>query len=432
MKKFLLGLTGVLMLACGALALFVRVAGRDAPPPDETEFMASRPDVAPEDNAFTYFIEATNRLVDTTNDMMFTHFRMGKTPATDELREWLAQNAECLALVKRGTQCAVCLMPPVETIEIQIPHLNPWLHMQRILEARTRLARLDGRFADAADDVATGLRFGHLVQRNASCLIVYLVGVALSTSSADSAMELARDPSAPPEILARLAAELEMNGPFVSGLIEALKTEYRMAANVVDDFCANRDQTLLSAYGEENPHRVLARLRNLRYFFKPNQTKLDLAASYRIILADVGRLYADMELLQREEKEVGRWAPFRPNAIGNYIHQLMTPSATLLDVRCRTDGILAGTKLVVACKRFERDKGRRPETLAELVPDYLSDVPPDPYDGEPFRYSAEKGIVWAVGTNLKDEGGSTKVPDMDETGTLRSRRHRAEDFVFEL
>ena len=431
-KKILLGLLAVLLLTFGALALFVRLAGRDAPPPDETEFTASRPVVLPEDNAFTYFNEAANHLVETTNDAMFASFRVGRAPATDELREWLAQNAECLALVKRGTECAVCLTPPVETIETQTPYIKPWLHMMRILQAQTRLARLDGHFEDAADDVTTGLRFGNLVQKNASCLVVYLVGVALFTSSADSAMELARDPAAPPEILARLAAELEMSGSFASSLIEALKAEYRMAANVVDDFRDTRDQTLLSAYGTENPHRALTRLRTLPYLFKPNQTKRDLAASYRIILGDVGKPYADMERHNLEKRKYGRWTPLRPNVIGNYIHQLMMPSATLLDVRCRTDATLSGTKLVIACNRFARDKGRRPETLADLVPDYLPEIPLDPYDGEPFRYSAEKGIVWAVGQNLKDEGGSTKIPDMDETGALRTSRHHAEDFVFEL
>ena len=58
---------------------------------------------------------------------------------------------------------------------------------------------------------------------------------------------------------------------------------------------------------------------------------------------------------------------------------------------------------MVACNRFAREKGRWPETLAELVPDLLSEVPRDPYDGAPFRYSAEKGLVWAVGKNLTDE-----------------------------
>ncbi len=432
MKKILLGLAAVLALAMGSLAVFVQVASRDAPPPDETEFAAVRPEVAPEDNAFTYFLEATNLLVDTPNDALLVDFRMGKTPASNELREWIAKNAECLARVKRGTECAICLAPPVETIETPVPYVNPWLHMQGVLEARARLARLDGRFAEAADDLAVGLRFGDLVQKDASSLIAYLVGVAIFSSSAESAMELARDPAAPPETLAQLAAELETIGPFDGGLVLAMKTEHRTACNVVDDLCAKRDQMALSACIDLNTNRVWARLRNLRYFFKPNQTKRDLAEVHRFMIDQATRIYADMEPFDISEKKGGRWAVLRPNAIGNYVFLIMLPSEKIVEARCRADGLLAGAKLVVACNRFAREKGQWPETLAELVPEYLGAVPQDPYDGAPFRYSAEKGLVWAVGTNLTDEGGSTRLLGVDPAIPAGRDWRRAEDFVFEL
>ena len=96
------------------------------------------------------------------------------------------------------------------------------------------------------------------------------------------------------------------------------------------------------------------------------------------------------------------------------------------------ESLLAGAKLAVACHRFERERGRFPETLAELVPEYLDALPRDPYDGAPFRYSTEKGQVWAVGKNLTDEGGSTRVPGADKEYVASRHRRRAEDFVFEL
>lgn len=432
MKKLLRGLSVLGAAGIGTVAVFIAVASRDAPPPDEAEFAAERPDVAPADNAFTYFLEATNLLVETTNRQWFVDFRMGKAPASDELRGLVATNAECLKLVKRGTECAICLAPPVETVETPVPYVNPWLHMQRMLEARARLARLDGRFADAADDLAVGMRFGDLVQKDASSLIAYLVGVAIFTSSAESAMELARDPAAPPEALAQLAAELEKAGPFAAGLIEALKTEHRTACNVVDDLREKQEQAMLSACIDSNASRWMAGVRNSRYFFQPNRTKRDLAEVHRFMIDQAARIYADMKPFDISDKEGGRLAELRPNAIGNYVFLIMLPSEKILETRCRTDGVLAGAKLVVACNRFARDKGRWPETLAELVPDFLSAVPRDPYDGAPFRYSAEKGLVWAVGTNLTDESGSMLVPGVEQATTAGRDRRRAEDFVFEL
>lgn len=432
MKRFLLGLAVVAVVAIGGLAVFVAVASRDVAPPDETEFATARPDVAPEDNAFTYFLEATNLLVETTNAALFADFRMGKTPASDELREWIAKNAECLALVKRGTECAICLAPPVETIGTPTPYVNPWLHMMRILEARSRLARVEGRFGEAADDLAVGMRFGDLIQKDASCLIVYLVGMAIFSSSAESALELVRDPAAPPEALAQLAAELERAGPFDGGLVLAMKTEHRTSCNIVDDLRAKQEQMMLSACIDSNSNRWIKWMRNFRYFFKPNQTKRDLAEVHRFMIGQASRIYADVKFFDISDKEGGPLAGLRPNAIGNYVFLIMLPSEKIVESRCRTDGILAGAKLVVACHRFERDKGRFPETLAELVPEFLAEVPRDPFDGAPFRYSAEKGLVWAVGKNLTDEGGSMRVPGTEEAAVARRDRRRAEDFTFEI
>ena len=432
MKRFLLGLAVVAVVAIGGLAVFVAVASRDAAPPDETEFAAARPDVAPADNAFTYFLEATNHLVEATNRQWLVDFRIGKTPASYELRELIAKNAECLSLLKRGTECAICLAPPVETIEIPVPYVSPWLHMQGVLEARSRLARLDGRFAEAVDDLAVGLRFGDLVQKNASSLITYLVGTAIFGMSAESTLELARDPAAPPEALAQLAAELERAGPFDGGLVLAMKTEHRTSCNVVDDLRAKQEQMMLSAGIDSNSNRWIKWMRNFRYFFKPNQTKRDLAEVHRFMIGQASRIYADVKFFDISDKEGGPLAGLRPNAIGNYIFLIMLPSEKIVESRCLTDGILAGAKLVVACHRFARDKGRFPETLAELVPEYLSEVPRDPFDGAPFRYSADKGLIWAVGKNLTDEGGSTRVPGVDEAVAASRNRNKAEDFTFEI
>ena len=433
MKKRWLRAVVVLLAEIGVLAAVVWAVSRDAAPPDETEFVATRPDVAPEDNAFTYFLEATNHLVEATNRQWLVDFRMGKTPPSDELRELVAQNAECLALLKRGTECAICLTPPVETIETPVPYASPWLYMMGILEARARLARLDGRFTEAADDLAVGMRFGDLVQKNASSLITYLVGVAIFSSSAESAMEMARDPSAPAEALARLAAELETMGRFDGGLIEALKAEHRTAINVVDGLGAKRDQRTMAATLGFKTSRWAAWFLNTPYCFKPNRTKREMAADHRHWIGNSSRIYAEMDRDGSDPEEPGRFALLLPNVIGKYLFTILMPSwEKLLETKCRTEGILAGAKLTVACNRFARDKGRWPETLAELVPEYLGEVPRDPFDGAPFRYSAEKELAWAVGTNLTDEGGSMRVPGVEDAFAANRNRHKAEDFVFEL
>jgi hypothetical protein len=46
-----------------------------------------------------------------------------------------------------------------------------------------------------------------------------------------------------------------------------------------------------------------------------------------------------------------------------------------------------------------------PSSLEELGPQYLKEVPLDPFDGQPIRYSPEKAIIYSVGDDLIDSGG---------------------------
>lgn len=66
----------------------------------------------------------------------------------------------------------------------------------------------------------------------------------------------------------------------------------------------------------------------------------------------------------------------------------------------------------LAIRLYEVDHGRRPEALADLVPEYLPAVPQDPF-AEPgraivYRPSAAHPIVYSVGENGVDDGGDPK------------------------
>jgi hypothetical protein len=87
---------------------------------------------------------------------------------------------------------------------------------------------------------------------------------------------------------------------------------------------------------------------------------------------------------------------------------------------------MSALRVLVALKRYRIARGRLPASLADLVPEYLPEVPLDPCDGKPLRYSAEKQILYSVGEDLKDSGGSEieesskALSDKDEP-TLRIR-----------
>jgi hypothetical protein len=79
-----------------------------------------------------------------------------------------------------------------------------------------------------------------------------------------------------------------------------------------------------------------------------------------------------------------------------------------LHLRFQIDIDMART--AVAIERYRLTKGALPKDLAALVPDYLSQVPIDPFDGQPIRYRrTEPGYrLYSVFEDGQDDDGKSK------------------------
>jgi hypothetical protein len=80
----------------------------------------------------------------------------------------------------------------------------------------------------------------------------------------------------------------------------------------------------------------------------------------------------------------------------------------LVNVRVESVRVLA------ALRAYRDSEGALPDSLAALVPDYLTGVPTDDFGGGALRYSRERKRLWSIGDDGVDAGG---MPD------LRSELH---------
>jgi hypothetical protein len=62
-------------------------------------------------------------------------------------------------------------------------------------------------------------------------------------------------------------------------------------------------------------------------------------------------------------------------------------------------------ELRLAARAYVIAKGKLPDSLDALVPEFLPNVPRDPYDGKPVRYIPDTGEVYLIGDNYRDDGG---------------------------
>jgi hypothetical protein len=79
--------------------------------------------------------------------------------------------------------------------------------------------------------------------------------------------------------------------------------------------------------------------------------------------------------------------------------------------------------LACALERYRLDRGRFPETLAALAPQFLAQLPPDLITGEPLKYrrdSENHFLLYSVGLNHTDEGGEPLHPTTEKPGRFNS------------
>ncbi len=435
MKKFFVILGIAVPVLIGAAIIVLLILRRDVPPPDLSDLKVDRPDVADENNAFTYFEAAAEKMYRPSDAEFIWAYVVGEPVDPQTVQEVLARNEETFESMRKGVACEICLPPRVVSPYDHPPHLQDWRALANLLAFKARHDRLAGDHAQAVDTSRTLLRFGNLVQHDPILFTEYLTGFALLETGLMRVVELAHDRDAPAMQLKRLARILGGLGPFDHGLVRAMKVDCEECVEIVNQI-QRREKTFMQALDMDGgwmEDQLLTRL-----CFQPNKTKEMFAQVCREVIRNAPRAYGNMKPSEVMEAASRRCRSKRgalgPNAVGDilvglwgrlYIHSL--------EVKCRIEADVAGMLLVCACNAYRRDHGTFPERLDDLVPDYIKAVARDPFDGEPFRYNRAKQIVYSVGEDLEDLGGSTLNPWGEEVGSFGSARWRdAEDAVFGL
>ncbi|MFM9958682.1 MAG: hypothetical protein ACKVZJ_11445 [Phycisphaerales bacterium] len=89
-----------------------------------------------------------------------------------------------------------------------------------------------------------------------------------------------------------------------------------------------------------------------------------------------------------------------------------------------------GVRLLIAIERFRAARGRPPGSLGSLVPEFLHEIPKDPFAKDAkFRYRVDPGgyILYSVGADGEDHGG---VGDIADRASLdKSKSGAPADFI---
>ena len=140
--------------------------------------------------------------------------------------------------------------------------------------------------------------------------------------------------------------------------------------------------------------------RDLRFYLQGMETNISLASTFPKNISMITNV--EEQISQTSRRNYYILSSMLLPALGNTI---IKESNGLAQVRT--------AQAALAVERFRLAHGRLPENLNELVPQFFSAVPIDPFDGAPLRYHrlAKGYVIYSVGRDGHDDGGREKPAD---------------------
>jgi hypothetical protein len=315
-----------------------------------------------------------------------------------EITRLLAQCREPLAAAREALR-KECLHPLPRSCDDEFPYLSDLRLASQLLILDGRRHELAGRPEEAAQRYAEVLALASATARNGS-MIHSTIAVYIATSACQEVERCVGSGKMTDHALRALDARI------AKALAERVPESETLAVEWV----------ALDQYAEE----VAAGRISLDG--QPSQTAQANRATRMI--ADSGRAEIN-DVLGRaiEDARQPYWKRSQKDPEPRTLLGLMClPTGfSALYTRCaERDALLEGLRVEIAVARHRAAEGRLPASLQALTPKYMDAMPPDPFDGQPLRY-ARRGsdyVLYSVGPNGKDEGGTQRIDWEAETGDL--------------
>ena len=444
--NIIIGAFAAVVAVWGAASLYFTVAGRDSSGDCLCEYLPPNLDLAPEENAYTAIKTFTDNLPTNNTTLLATDYRLRKVyldGATNRLdfadatREYLAAEAPTIAAAKGILASRGIVVEKDEVLDATgrfctLMRIGNVYKVKATYEAssvdlatgRASLMELHdvGRFLMDSDSLAYGI--SALIGEALCNIALYSAANPLFAPEEDEAWRVRLRDLARADIADDAERWKRISRRSFAGFIRAR----------VGDAAKNRKKLLGVMYGRtlgdlfrlgcdlsararlvENPWEdternflfalLMACPGYSSYCFQPNRILDAHQAKTDMFCRKVDEGIYDMSYVQEQHAEpMVREAGVSPFA-RNFLGQKEMPSrddscATLFERRFKSRSFIA----VLACRSYRAKHGTLPASLDELVPEFLDEVPRDPYDGEKLRWNAEKGYFWTKGRNGDFDG----------------------------
>ena len=394
----------VLLLMVGGLAILVVLAQRHGNPtimPPEPQELASKR--SSPDNAFYTLRPARNQLRDMWDtakppdeevDGEMVGHRIG-----DTLEEWIDADdpraaaflEECRPLVssvRRAFRKPFYLCPKIGDIKTDTDDIGNFRELGQVLVACGRLrARTQGADEEAFAYLLDCVRLGRM-EASDGPYFSFMMSFSTQRAALEHVTELAALASSPEVLRSALEGMLALTSDPIP-LVARLEFGWRQFDN---------SQSLAS----EDPHMKSEGGKTLEELWREYSHALEykrallFAAEHPDTLRQLIKLsYPQYRSWEERHRDLAKYAR------NNFVRGFVT-------MRAYNETDVGGGVIALALELYRRDHETLPGTLDALTPDYLAEVPHDPFSGEPLIYRVEGGdyLLYSVGRTGRDDGGS--------------------------
>jgi len=403
------------------------VLNNDCEPPDDSALILQRDSIPEEDNAFTYLLQAADAYTPDNSSVDIGELLTNKVVNIELAKAILATNDVIYPLIQTALACDKCEAPVYTNFSDRLDYLAPLRWIARLMALQSRIHFAEGQDKMALDTCMDIQRLGHMVAEMEGPIISFLTGVAIKDIAYEQIEQMLPLCNIETETLLAYGRQIEIYRANAQAAINALKSEYAVE-------CSQIDEIADVVAGKKNGKKPLsfAHLPKAKYLLHANRTKAMFADLAMNGISNCTLPYSEMDLsiphdVSDQEASVIRRL-LTPNAVGQILFSMLAPSIDGLCLRmCVVDLYGSAIQTLLALKAHKQDHGSLPDSLNELVPDYLKKVPMDAFDGKALRYDRGKKIVYSVGKDLKDDGGLKEYEHPELPTWWRSK-----DIVFDI
>jgi len=421
-KYVIPGIFGILII--GLLFSFFLLNifwGRDIHPIDDSDLWLSKIEIPKEENAFYLLNQASEKIYLPKEKLeLFIKMAKGEKWDSEFAKELIESNKEVFSYFEKALKLPYFQIPDWQDPkaigdEASFPNMLGLRDITYLNSIKASYLLTQGKDKEALDLIVKTIKMGQIIEDSPRPILSsYLESMAIKEIGLQRLRTMMPNINLSPEVLKNYVTTLNQFEANEQGLMRMMKMEYIIFSNVKSKFDAAIAGKLpkkeLEKLGIEENSLEIKTSTKLNYLYKPNQTQQIFAEYYRNLVNNANKDYSEMKLPEIKPF-LASYSKIKTLFTENVVGKILRNSVAvrwigIFEEKCLEDFSVKGTQSLIAIKAYKTKTGKIPPSLGELVPEYLSEIPKDPFNGKLIKYSPEKRIIYSVGKDLKDSGGS--------------------------